>query len=577
MTDQPAPTAPPSRTAWILFGLILLYFLLSGLMNVNRQTNIDKLDTGRYLNAALAINDSGGVLTFPMQCIRFEYREDVQQPLYHLLLAPFAGRDLGFFVRAKLLTLLTGIAALVVLFMLARQTADRGPLVRDGAPSETGDRGNPSPWGIQPADATALLACLFLALSCDFLDHSTFPACEPLFMVWLVLAWGFGLRWLKGEGGGWAAGAFAGLAYLTKGSGLFLLPIFIAGALWKRYRLKTPARLWGVLIAFLLVASPLILRNTLGYGSPLHDPYSACLWLDRWEDWDAVTSGIMPRPGLWSYLHTHSAGDIAGRIFAGCLGVFATLAGKTLALGTVSVAGVVFGGLLLALAVVGLAADRDRLRRGWTALMLAVFLVPTVWFFPVVPGSRFVLILAPILVLFAALGAMPLLRSGLARLRRSPEKWIAGLVAGACAVLIVCRLATPDLWRDPAQSMRLDPGFVELRTWLESRLPESGAYAHGPSHGYNFSWNSPRRIRATALPPLRDGVELDSWMREQKLRYLVLDRETLQRRGYLFGVPDFRPGATTPLRIPRGWKVAWRVEQPGGAIVLEMGGGLTSP
>lgn len=564
MTVQPAPAAPRSRTAWILSGLILLYFLLSGLMNVNRQTNIDKLDTGRYLNAALAVSDNGGVLTFPMQCVRFEYREDVQQPLYHLLLAPFAGRDLGFFVRAKLLTLLTGIAALVVLFLVARRTTDGG--------RETEDREEPAEWGLQPADAVALLACLFLALSCDFLDHSTFPACEPLFMVWLILAWGFGLRWLKGEGGGWAAGAFAGLAYLTKGSGLFLLPLFVLGALWKRFRLKTPARLWGVLIAFLLVASPLILRNILGYGSPLHDPYSACLWLDRWEDWDAVTTGVMPRPTLWSYLHTHSAGDIVGRVFAGCSGVIGTLAGKTLALGTVSIAGVVLGGLLLALAVVGLATDRDRLRRGWTTLMLAIFLVPTVWFFPVVPGSRFVLILAPILVLYAALGATPLLRSGLTRLKQSPDKWIARLLAGVCAVLIILRLATPDLWRNPAESMRLDPGFVELRAWLESHLPEGGAYAHGPSHGYNFSWNSPRRIRATALPPLRDAAELDSWMREQKLRYLVLDRETLQRRGYLFGVPDFRPGATTQLRIPPGWKVAWRVEQPGGAIVLGTGG-----
>jgi 4-amino-4-deoxy-L-arabinose transferase-like glycosyltransferase len=557
MTQPPAMAAPPSmprrRLGWVLFGGVLLYYVLSALANINRQTDIDKLDTGRYLNAALSIQENGGVWTFPLQCLRFEYREDVQQPLYHLLLAPFAARELGFFVRAKFLTLLTGIAALVALFVVARRGEERGEPSADN-----GER----------MEVAALLACFTLALSPDFVDHSTFPACEPLFMVWLVLAWGYGLRWMRGEGGGWAAGAFAGLAYLTKGSGLFLLPLFVLGALWKRYQLKRPARLWGFLAAFVIVASPLILRNALGYGSPLHDPYSACLWLDRWEDWYAVSSGALPRPTLWSYLQSHTAGEVAARLFAGVCGVIGTLAGKTLALGSVSVIGKVLGGAVLALAAVGIATDGDRLRRGWTALTLAVFLLPAVWFFPVVPGSRFLLIVAPILVFYAAATATRLAGSALARLRRAPEGVVATALGVLCAALIVARLASPDLWRNPAESMRLDAGFVELRAWLEARLPEGGAYAHGPSHRYGFSWNSARRIRALDLPPLRDGVELTGWMRDQKLRYLVLDRDVLQRRGRLFGVAEFQAGGTTALRIPAGWRIAGRVNGPGGAIVL---------
>lgn len=554
MITPPAAVAPPSRMAWVILGLILLSFLLSGLAGVNRQTDIDKLDTGRYLNAALDIRDHGGALTFPRQCLRFEYREDVQQPLFHLLLAPLSGRDLAFFVRAKLLTLLTGLAALVALFLAARRAA-----LNDGA----------SPGDAERADAVALLACLLLSLSPDFLDHATFPACEPLFILWLVLAWSFGLRWLRDEDSGWAAGVAVGLAYLTKGSGLLLLPLFILGALWKRFRLKTPMRPWGFVAAFVLVTSPLLLRNVIGYGNPFHDPNSSWMWVDRWEDSYAVASGVLPTPTPWNYVQSHSIADMAGRAFNGCCGVIGTLIGKTLALGTVSVMGAVLGGLVLALAAVGLISDRDRLRRGWTAAALALFLIPTLWYFPVVPGSRFVLAFAPLLMICAALGAVQLLDAIPLRAKGAPAKRLAGLTAAVCLVVIVVRLAGPDLWRNPAESTRLDPGFVELRTWLESHIPEGGAYAHGPSHGYTFTWSSSHRIRALTLPLVADAAGLDRWMREQKLMYLVLDGETLKRRGYLFGVPDFKPGATFQLRIPPGWKVAWRVDQPGGAIVLK--------
>jgi len=303
MADAAVSAARRSRAAWAVMGMILLFFLLAGLAGVNRQTDIDKLDTGRYLNVALGIRENGGILTFPWQCVTLRYREDVQQPLFHLLLAPAAGRELGFFVRAKLVTLLTGLAALVACFVVGRRMA-----------------GGSDPASGEPA---AVVACLLLALSPDFLDHATFPACEPLFIAWLLLAWGAGLRWLKGETRGWSAGVFAGLAYMTKGTGLLLPPLFLLGALWKRLGRKAPARVHGFLIAFALVASPILARNVAGFGNPFHDPNSACLWVDRWEDAEeAMAAGA--RPALWSYLRGHSAADIARRVAAGGAGVVAS-------------------------------------------------------------------------------------------------------------------------------------------------------------------------------------------------------------------------------------------------------------
>ena len=142
-------------------------------------------------------------------------------PLYIALLSVLPVDRLQGLGWAKLLTLGIGAAGVVVCGLVGRRLF--------GA-------------------AAGVLAAALLACNTAWLTQGTTVCCEPLFAIWVLLAWAFMVRYVRtGRGGAWI-GLFIGLAYMTKANGLFLLPAALGAFAWReRRRLWRSREAWAAL------------------------------------------------------------------------------------------------------------------------------------------------------------------------------------------------------------------------------------------------------------------------------------------------------------------------------------------
>src|SRR5262249_1933531 len=133
-------------------------------------------------------------------CLQGQYKIVVQHPLYPLVLSTFASRDLSFFPRAKILSLGTGLLVVIITFLITKDLF--GMII-------------------------ASLASVLLIFNLMFLTASSHVACETLLILFMLLSWYFMVKGVENHRYWVGAGLTAGLAYLTKGTGLFAVPIFI--------------------------------------------------------------------------------------------------------------------------------------------------------------------------------------------------------------------------------------------------------------------------------------------------------------------------------------------------------------
>ena len=158
-------------TKKILSGVILLLALLvyvsAGLVSIHSHLDASEMDTTAYLSGAYQIHETGGIARHIQNSSTGVYREATQHPLYLLLLSPWAERDLRFFVRAKIITFLVGLALLFVFFFSVRAVL--------GAPA-------------------ALVGSCLLTLNATYFHLSTMVACESLLAFFFLLFWLFAVK-----------------------------------------------------------------------------------------------------------------------------------------------------------------------------------------------------------------------------------------------------------------------------------------------------------------------------------------------------------------------------------------------
>lgn len=278
-----------NRRGWCIaiFSVVLAAYALAGWRAVLAHTDPTEMDTAAYLDAALQIRQTGGILQHIPNMIRGVYTEATQHPLYLLAISPFAQNDIRAFVQAKLVSYGIGFVFLTVFFFAVRRFFGTG---------------------------TAGGAAWLWLMSAGFLTLVTTVACEGLLGVFIAAFW-----WALAEGREnrrwwWAAGFFAGLAFLTKSLGILMLPVFVLTAVWwdrkDLKKLLTSPAFWGFFILFVLTALPLFIRNAVVYGSPLYSDSSGVLWIDRWDEF-SYERAAEGRFTLAKYLSTHSPGRIA--------------------------------------------------------------------------------------------------------------------------------------------------------------------------------------------------------------------------------------------------------------------------
>ncbi|MEX5280658.1 MAG: glycosyltransferase family 39 protein [Nitrospiraceae bacterium] len=197
-----------NRTSWfyppvILFLTCLVLFLL-GLDKIDEASDPAYEDTISYLKVATFLQDHGGLANFWTLFIKGEHKAVLQHPLYPLLLASFGVEPHELFAAGKMLSLIVGVAVVATCFLIARNLY--GNLV-------------------------AYLATLLLAFNVTFLRTVSHVMCESLLTLFVLLSVYWMITGVEKERHWPWAGAAAGFAYLTKGTGFLLLPVFTVTAI----------------------------------------------------------------------------------------------------------------------------------------------------------------------------------------------------------------------------------------------------------------------------------------------------------------------------------------------------------
>ena len=282
----------PRRNRVLAAGMLVLLcglFALFGMIGVSMHTDIMERDTGNYISEALVIQNIGWAQFIPA-CWRGEYRIDNRHPLYLVLLSFLAKIDPEAFVRMKLMTWGIGFLMVAAFFGMAAHLYD---------------------W------ATATFSTLLLVLNAGFIRYSTMVTCEVLLVLCIMASWYLTIVGFRRPVMWIGAGIASGLAFLTKGTGILVVPVFLVTTVFVYHgnllRLLRNRYFWSFWIAFVLVSSPLLIRNAKVYGDPFYNFNRKLLWIDHLEE--ALRPDFpVHSPSPQSFWERHGAGGIL-RIF----------------------------------------------------------------------------------------------------------------------------------------------------------------------------------------------------------------------------------------------------------------------
>ncbi|MGZ8549222.1 MAG: glycosyltransferase family 39 protein, partial [Chitinophagaceae bacterium] len=364
-------------------------FLLLGLKQINQSNHPSFEDTGTYLEGALLIKENGGIGNFINLCLSGKYKVAEQHPLYFMILSPFASRNLSFFPTAQFITLSIGLIGIVCLFFISKRFFD----------------------GIVP-----FLATFLLSLNGSFLLRSSNVAVETVLILLILISWYFMVRGVDKERYWLLSGLAGGLAYMTKGSGLFLIPIFIIATVFTQgIKVVKRREYYLFFLMFLIPCLPWIIRNIIVYGKPIYEGINShALWLESWGEisrpkyhlianWKELNYTWSSLPTMGTYINSHSLYEIVKRCLYGVKGEL-QLVFKSMNLVFNPTGGYIVGITLSILAFFGMLKDENKSRVFYTATTFIIFFVPFSWYYPVVPDDRFITPFLPIFCLYAAFG-----------------------------------------------------------------------------------------------------------------------------------------------------------------------------
>jgi 4-amino-4-deoxy-L-arabinose transferase-like glycosyltransferase len=535
MSSLPVDGRRPLSVWWAI-GIVVAGFVIWSFAMLRGATLASWQDTEAYLGHALYIAEHGGFWGFLRDSFNGTFPIAERHPLYMLLLAPFASRTAEFFYTAKIIDLAFGLIVLMTLSWMVWRRYGRGP---------------------------ALIAAFLYAVSNSLVVASSHVNHEALFVLCTLWFWWFLTQPSRSEINAtdsseavsmpsempnsvtrWAiAGMFLGLAYLVKSPASLIGVAAVLAGLWRgKWRFLVGPRLWILLVAVAIVSSPLAIRNIIGFGTPVYEGVNSnIMWIDRWTDIGAEHTslyydhyGIMKveRNGLPTaseYLQTHGIVKIGKRLVKGVITEVTRVAPKSVALfwpaGKFSY---MWGVLVLVLAVAGWWLRR----RSWEACLMffwsALFAVFFGWDH-MFPDIRYLAPLVPLWITFAAYATWRLLIQ-LATLRTA---WRAVAVGISSAVLLLVggTVVGGSLSREQP-TVTITPAYASLIDWLNSHIEPMDRMVIGPSMDYyGLLWMVERPVLVVQTPTVDSLEAFQRYLRERKVRYLVLHRENAKGQG----------------------------------------------
>ena len=512
----------PNKVLTVLVILLLLgRFAWHGIEEINHNSNSANEDQRAYLSLGLAIRE-GRALT-----------DGNRHPLYPSLLLPLAERRWSYFTGAKLVSLFIGAGGLLFVFFSMKRLIGTD---------------------------LALLLTVLLSLNRTYLQYSSFVAAESLTTLCFFAAWTYALEFGRSRYGAALSALFAGLAYLSKGTGQVLMICILLAQALLRAPHQQPKRDWTIAVGvYSLISLPLWVYNFIVYHNPFYNVNTAhIMWMDKWEERFAVSSSDYPT--VSSYFQTHTLSQILEREWQGIGQVYSSLRESLwffpAPLSTVQLTDAICTSLLL-LGVAGLVWLFSQKRRSLspsfkaalitTAVLTFCFYFLLAWYVPIANAPRFFLPLVPILyATWALILRMVFPRSSL------------GLI-GYLALLLLLIQGFPQTslaeldnpWQsDVANSAHFEAVFQNLT----AHSPDGGVILYGPSHGLP-TWLCGPQFTFLSLPySIKTWTQLKPFLQLRDIRYAIIDPEMYDRRAPLLAQFFERSsGGLTFTVPPPGW------------------------
>jgi len=533
----------PGRAVWawpiIFLSAALGTYFISATTWINRNSMADG-DEVAYLNGAISLRNLGGIAGFPGACLSGRYQHSNRHPLYMLFLSTFAKRSLSFFAQAKIFSLFAGAAAVVITFFVIARSF--GPL-------------------------TAMLTTFLLVLNPAFLNYSSSVACETLLICFFVPWWYFTVRGFK-DGKAWvAAGAFAGLAYLTKGTGLFLPICFIfSGLVVRRLKICKDKFFWLFFLAFVIVSSPLLTRNLVLYKNPIYNKalHSVYLWSDSVAERYSSVPG-RHSPTIITYLTSHPPWDILQRVARG-MGAESRVFLYTIGPTESEPYYIPLSLLFFLLFLVAYIKDSSRNRKITTGTTIIFFFLFFSWY--LTRASRFILPLVPIMYAYIAVSASGLFRWFLEK--KVKKVWALGVFQSFSVLLIllsasivVPKVRGPD-FSNPLKPAEVSQDYLVLASWMKDNI-NGNLYFKGPDDDWQVEWLSATSGFERHIPFCSSLAELKEIMNEEGIVYIFITKEIYRTQSFVFA-PHFIYNEIEGLEPlsegPEGWKLVFQDPTP---------------
>lgn len=346
----------------VVVALAVQILLLSKLLVANQNAVDDQAD---YLRVAAEVVAMGGPAALPGNLWKGTFVEANRHPFSVILLSLRPDFSTGKLLSAAFAICLTLATAIV-----GRQLY--GPLV--GA-----------------------LAAAMIAINFAILHSGSLVACETLLALFVLLAWRRAVAMIVRDStsliDSLGSGLLFGAAFLTKGTALMLFAIvagFVASVRWKQAILMT--------VGFVLIASPLLVRNLRVYSDPAYSYNTRFLFADSFEA-GLQQSDLGTMANGRRYFATHRGSDIARRLFRG-LATEAFVIARSLGPAPLGSGRAIIGAVFLLLALAEWSADRAG---SMSIACLAFLWIFFAWYAPIATSDRFVVPwIAPIAIAASA-------------------------------------------------------------------------------------------------------------------------------------------------------------------------------
>jgi len=484
---------------FILLVAVIYFFNQGYYIGRNPSPSGDEPD---YLVGALKIKEYGGPAKILSYLISGSYTEARKHPFYMFLLSFFAIKDLAFFVYAKFFNLVIGGLLLVMSYFVMKRMFN---------------------------SLAAVFFVFILALNEMFLSETSLIVPDNLMVLLVLLACYFYYLGFRSEEKlqikYWILGSvFCGVTYLTKPNGIFLLAAFCITVLilLKRKIFKSRAFYLSI-AAFLLMASPLLIRNFVLYKNPFYNNNVSLLWVENRQERRAPDFNQKP-PTVFTYLAEKGVVNEL-KLYAENFVKIASNFSMLILFGKWQWR---FSFSLLLLTALSILLDKNKKRSTFFGVFFLLSYIFFAYNYKVSPHFRHIM---PII--FIPVGFISLLFER-APFLNGKQRFFVYRFSVVIIALFGLIFGYNKLYSEKRLTLRVFAGQVDVseahirtRNWLVSNVADGESYVMGLDDNFMFTWYTDIKGKRTIQPYFGSFSEFSKFLAENKVRYLVLGGQTV--------------------------------------------------